>query len=208
MHLDLDVTANCICEIRFLALDGFDPNAVHQLSSKDEKSQQSRDSKPGLLGGKQECFLCAMQPPPPKHLRTLYHWSFAAKCCSNKRKKKINEGKISQHSCRPRISCDVIDFIKSRCSRNSWNRRRSEPNISGSDSPPLARRKKKDLRYDFSPFLAALGFTFSGLKPLLPKALLPKALLPKAIRTFWLFGLFDIWAGISSFVNINTAKAL
>ena len=87
--------------------------------------------------------------------------------------KEIKVGKISQHSCRPRISCDVIDFIKSRCSRNSWNRRRSEPNISGSDSPPLARRKKKDLRYDFSPFLAALGFRFLWPKTLLPKALLP-----------------------------------
>ena len=30
----LDVTANCICEIRCLALDGFDLNSVHKVSSK------------------------------------------------------------------------------------------------------------------------------------------------------------------------------
>ena len=60
MCLALNVTANYICEIDSLALDGFDLNAVHQLSSKDKKRWQSRDSNPGLLGGKQECFLCAM----------------------------------------------------------------------------------------------------------------------------------------------------
>ena len=29
----LDVTANCICEIHCLALDGFDLNTYHKLSS-------------------------------------------------------------------------------------------------------------------------------------------------------------------------------
>ena len=58
-YLALDATANCICENHSLALDGFDRNTVHQLSSK-EKNQ---DSNLGLLGGKQECYLCAKQPP-------------------------------------------------------------------------------------------------------------------------------------------------
>ena len=31
--LALDATANCICEIRCIALDGFDLNTVHKLSS-------------------------------------------------------------------------------------------------------------------------------------------------------------------------------
>ena len=58
-----DVTANCICEIHCLALDGFDLNTVLKLSSKEKKSQRSRDLNLGLLGGKQECFHCAMQLP-------------------------------------------------------------------------------------------------------------------------------------------------
>ena len=58
-HLVLDVTANCICEIRCLAIDGFDLNTVHKQSSKVKKFQRSWDLN---LGEKQECFLCAMQP--------------------------------------------------------------------------------------------------------------------------------------------------
>ena len=34
LYLALDVTPNCICEIHFLALDGFDLNTVHKLRSK------------------------------------------------------------------------------------------------------------------------------------------------------------------------------
>ena len=67
-YLDLDVTANCICEIHCLALDGFDLYTVHKLSSKEktsqrEKSRPSRDLSLWLLGGKQERFLCATEPP-------------------------------------------------------------------------------------------------------------------------------------------------
>ena len=47
----------CICEIRGLALDEFDLNTVHKLSSKEKKSRRSQDSNLGLLGGKQECSL-------------------------------------------------------------------------------------------------------------------------------------------------------
>ena len=36
-YLALDVTANCICEVHCIALDGFDFNTVHQLSSKEKK---------------------------------------------------------------------------------------------------------------------------------------------------------------------------
>ena len=59
----LDVTTNSICEIHCLALDVFDLNTVHKLSSREKKSRWSPYSNPGLLGGKQECFLCGMQPP-------------------------------------------------------------------------------------------------------------------------------------------------
>ena len=61
-YLALDVTANGICEIHCIALYGFDLNSVHKLSSK----EKSRDSNPGLLGGKQECYLRATQPPKIK----------------------------------------------------------------------------------------------------------------------------------------------
>ena len=62
LYLALDVTVNWFCEIHCLALDGFDLNTVHRLSIKEKKSWRSRDSSPGMLGGKQECLLCAMQP--------------------------------------------------------------------------------------------------------------------------------------------------
>ena len=57
--LALDITANCICEIHCLALDGFDLHTVHKLSSKEKKILPV----PGLLGGKQETFLFARQSP-------------------------------------------------------------------------------------------------------------------------------------------------
>ena len=57
--LTLDVTANCTCEIHCLVLDGFDLNTVHKLSNKEKKYGQNPDSNPGLLGTKQECYLCA-----------------------------------------------------------------------------------------------------------------------------------------------------
>ena len=34
--LTMDVTANCICKIHCLALDGFDRNTVHKLYSKEK----------------------------------------------------------------------------------------------------------------------------------------------------------------------------
>ena len=46
-----------------LALVGLNLNTIHKLSSKEKEYPQSWDSKPGLLGGKQECYLCATQPP-------------------------------------------------------------------------------------------------------------------------------------------------
>ena len=59
--LVVDVIANCFCEIHRLALDGFDLNTVHKLSSKEKKSRQSQDSNPGLLGGM--LALCNAAPP-------------------------------------------------------------------------------------------------------------------------------------------------
>ena len=45
------VALDSICETHFLALDGFDINFVHKLSSR-EKSGRSWDSNPGLLRAK------------------------------------------------------------------------------------------------------------------------------------------------------------
>ena len=59
-YLSLDVTANWIREIHCLALDGFDLNTVHKLSNKEKKYWLSQDLNLGLLGGKQECFHCAL----------------------------------------------------------------------------------------------------------------------------------------------------
>ena len=50
----MDVTANCICDIHCIAIDGFDLNTVHKLSSQEKKSQLRRDSNPGLLDGNQQ----------------------------------------------------------------------------------------------------------------------------------------------------------
>ena len=61
--LALDVTANCTGEIHCLALDGVYLSTVLKLNSKEKNSRQSQDSNPGQLGGKQECYLCATQPP-------------------------------------------------------------------------------------------------------------------------------------------------
>ena len=58
LYLALDVTANPICEIHYLAPGGFDLNTVHKPSSK-EKILAEQGFEPGLLGGKQECFICA-----------------------------------------------------------------------------------------------------------------------------------------------------
>ena len=55
-----------ICEIHCLALDGFDLNTVHKLSSKEKIFRPCQDSNLGLLGWKQVCFFCAMQPPLPQ----------------------------------------------------------------------------------------------------------------------------------------------
>ena len=65
LYLAVDVIGNCICEIQCLALDGFDLNTAHKQSCKEKKSWQTRDLNPGLLGGKQECFLCGTQKQPP-----------------------------------------------------------------------------------------------------------------------------------------------
>ena len=65
-YLVLDVTANCICEMHCLALDGFDLNAVHKLSSKEKKILAEPGFKPGAAG----CFLWATQPTRP----TRFQW--------------------------------------------------------------------------------------------------------------------------------------
>ena len=62
-YLALGITTNCICGIHCLALDGFNLNTGHKLSSKEKKLQPSRKSSLGLQGGKQEFYLCSTQPP-------------------------------------------------------------------------------------------------------------------------------------------------
>ena len=52
-YLALDVTAYCICKIHCLALEWFNLNTVHKLSGREEKSRQSQNLNPGLLGWKQ-----------------------------------------------------------------------------------------------------------------------------------------------------------
>ena len=49
-YLALDVTASCICEIHCLALDGFDLNTVHQLSSKEKKITAEPGFEPRAAG--------------------------------------------------------------------------------------------------------------------------------------------------------------
>ena len=44
----LDVTANCICEIHCLALDGFNINTVHKLSSVEKNSQREISAELGF----------------------------------------------------------------------------------------------------------------------------------------------------------------
>ena len=55
-YLALDITANCICEIHCLALDGFDHNTVHQLSSK-EKYLDGAQWAAATPGGEKTQFL-------------------------------------------------------------------------------------------------------------------------------------------------------
>ena len=63
-YIALDVPPNCICEIHCIALDGFNLNTVHILSSKEKKSQPSHGSNSELLGGKLQCYLCVTQLTP------------------------------------------------------------------------------------------------------------------------------------------------
>ena len=70
-YLALNATANCICELHCIALDGFDLNSVHKFSSKEKKSWKSQDSNPGLLDGKHECYLCATKEQNWGSLLTL-----------------------------------------------------------------------------------------------------------------------------------------
>ena len=49
-YLALDITATCICETHCLALDAFDLNTVHKLSSKEKKFSAEPGFKPGAAG--------------------------------------------------------------------------------------------------------------------------------------------------------------
>ena len=62
VYLALDVTANCICEIRYLALDGFDLNAVHKLSSKGKNISAQPGFEP--MGVSHPAALCDLWATP------------------------------------------------------------------------------------------------------------------------------------------------
>ena len=62
MQLALDVTANCICELHCFALDGFDLNTVHKLSSKEKKSWRSQNSNPCSWVGSKNAFSVLRSP--------------------------------------------------------------------------------------------------------------------------------------------------
>ena len=49
-YLVPDITANCICEIHCLALDGLDLNTVHKLSNKEKKISVELRFRPGAVG--------------------------------------------------------------------------------------------------------------------------------------------------------------
>ena len=67
-YFALDVTANCICEIHWLALNGSDLNAVHKRTSKEKKSQWSR------LGSK-NAFSVLRSPLGHKYMpQDTHHW--------------------------------------------------------------------------------------------------------------------------------------
>ena len=73
----------CICEILCMSTRWvrFSVSTVHELSSREEKnSWLSRDANPWLLGGKQECHLCATEPPPPLQVQN-YLFSFKKMLC-------------------------------------------------------------------------------------------------------------------------------
>ena len=58
------VTANCICEIHCLALDGLDLNTVHKLSSKEKKNSVEPGFEPGTFGREAWMLpLCYAVPP-------------------------------------------------------------------------------------------------------------------------------------------------
>ena len=61
--LVLDITANCLCEIRCKALDGFDLKTVHKLSSKEKKILTDLGFKPGAAVRE-----ARMQPPRQRDL--------------------------------------------------------------------------------------------------------------------------------------------
>ena len=76
LYLALDISAYCFCKKYCISLDGFHIKTVHKLSTKRVKSWLSWDSNPRLLGGKQECYLCAMQPSLMSHSSL---WDMSAK---------------------------------------------------------------------------------------------------------------------------------
>ena len=60
------MTANCICEIHFLALDGFNLNTVHKLGIKEKNVLAEPRFQPGVAGWDARMQpLCYATPPPP-----------------------------------------------------------------------------------------------------------------------------------------------
>ena len=66
-QLWIEITANCICEIHCIALNGFNLNSVHKLSSKEKKISLEPGFKPAAVGWE----TTAPPPPLPKRKKDL-----------------------------------------------------------------------------------------------------------------------------------------
>ena len=63
-YLPFDITVNCICEIHCSALDGFDHNTVHKLSSEEKKYWGTRIWTTGCWAGSKNSFSVLCSPHP------------------------------------------------------------------------------------------------------------------------------------------------
>ena len=70
-YLALDFTANCICEIHCIALDGFDLSTAHKLSSKEKKILTELGFESGAAG-----WDARMQPLCYAHVTLCYQPNF------------------------------------------------------------------------------------------------------------------------------------
>ena len=102
----------------------FSVSTVHELSCRDEKnSWLSRDSNPGLLGGKHECYICAMQHPT--YNMSLFSFSPRPASLLTKKHAVILKQRFLWHFCRTHLGSPMDKKIRSRIRfgflSKSWN---------------------------------------------------------------------------------------